>query len=66
MVAYQQGDPNVPEGKTTFEVDLRRPVPEDTPMLEGEPRPFVLPQVYEARYAEFPGAYQARYVSTCW
>lgn len=61
VVTKITGDPNVPEGKTTFEVDLRRPVPEDTPVLEGEPRPFVLPQVYEARYAEFPRAYQARY-----
>ena len=61
--AYQQGDPNVPKGQVTFEVDLRRPVTEDTPIPEGELRQFELPQVYEARYTDFPRAYQARWLS---
>ena len=46
--------------QVTFEVDLRRPVIEDTPIPEGELRQFELPQVYEARYTNFPRGYQAR------
>lgn len=55
------GDPNVPGGEVTFEVDLTRPVIEDTPAAEGQLREFNLPQTYEARYTDFPRFYKARY-----
>ncbi|XP_068696805.1 F-box only protein 31-like [Montipora foliosa] len=55
------GDPNVPEGKLTFEVDLRRPVIEELPVSEGQQRPFELPNVIEARFTDFPPFYQAKY-----
>lgn len=61
--ANPQGDPNVPGGQVTFEVDLNRPTTEDMPTPEGEPRQFELPQVYEARYTNFPRVYLARYAS---
>ena len=62
-----QGDPNVPGGEVTFEVDLTRPVIEDTPAAEGQLREFNLPQTYEARYTDFPRFYKARYcvLQTC-
>ncbi|KAJ7337040.1 F-box only protein 31 [Desmophyllum pertusum] len=51
------GDPNVPGGQVTFDVDLRRPVTDDVQPPQGEPgqchvREFTLPSAYEARYTK--------------
>ncbi|KAL9975644.1 hypothetical protein ACROYT_G012827 [Oculina patagonica] len=63
------GDPNVPGGQVTFEVDLRRPVIDDPQPEPGQEqqlgqchsREFNLPPSYEARYTNFPNVYLARY-----
>lgn len=61
------GDPNVPGGQITFDVDLRRPITDE---LEPEQeqnlgvcrdREFTLPSAYEARYTNFPNVCLARY-----
>lgn len=62
LLSYQQGDPNVPEGKLTFEVDLTRPLSEDNPEPEKGQRSFLLSNVIEARFKDFPPTYRARYV----
>ena len=66
---HLQGDPNVPGGQVTFEVDLRRPVTDDPQPEPGQEhnlgqcsvREFDLPPSYEARYTNFPNTYVARY-----
>lgn len=59
------GDPNVPAGEVTFDVDLSRPVTDDAqPPAEAgncQARELHLPQAYEARYRNFPPTYRARY-----
>lgn len=59
------GDPNVPAGEVTFDVDLSRPVTDDAqPPAEAgscQAREFHLPQAYEARYRDYPPTYLARY-----
>ncbi|XP_073234073.1 F-box only protein 31-like isoform X2 [Porites lutea] len=57
------GDPNVPGGEVTFEVDLTKPLPDEAAADSGEPKRFSLPQGYEARYTDFPSHYKARFHS---
>lgn len=56
------GDPNVPEGKLTFEVDLTRPLSEDNSEPGEGKRSFMLSNAIEARFKDFPPTYRARYV----
>ena len=65
---HLQGDPNVPGGQITFDVDLRRPITDELEPSEQEQnlgvchaREFVLPSAYEARYTNFPNVCLARY-----
>ncbi|XP_067055590.1 F-box only protein 31-like [Acropora muricata] len=55
------GDPNVPEGKLTFEVDLTRPLSEDNPGPGEGKMSFMLSNAIEARFKDFPPTYRARY-----
>ncbi|KAM7445382.1 F-box only protein 31 [Porites harrisoni] len=57
------GDPNVPGGEVTFDVDLTKPLPDEAAANSGEPKTFSLPQGYEARYTDFPSHYKARFHS---
>ena len=61
-LSYRQGDPNVPEGKLTFEVDLTRPLSEDNSEPGEGKRSFMLSNAIEARFKDFPPTYRARYV----
>lgn len=63
-----QGDPNVPGGQITFDVDLRRPITDELEPSEQEQnlgvchsQEFALPSAYEARYTNFPNVCLARY-----
>ena len=65
---HLQGDPNVPGGQITFDVDLRRPITDELEPSEQEKnlgvchaREFTLPSAYEARYTNFPNVCLARY-----
>ncbi|XP_015751669.1 PREDICTED: F-box only protein 31-like [Acropora digitifera] len=55
------GDPNVPEGKLTFEVDLTRPLSEDNQEPGEGKMSFMLSNAIEARFKDFPPTYRARY-----
>nr|XP_058969121.1 F-box only protein 31-like [Pocillopora verrucosa] len=59
------GDPNVPAGQVTFDVDLSRPVTDDAQPSaaagSGKAQEFQIPPAYEARYTDYPHTYLARY-----
>lgn len=62
------GDPNVPGGQITFDVDLRQPVTDELEPAKQEQnsgacgdREFSLPSACEARYTNFPNVCRARY-----
>lgn len=62
------GDPNVPGGQITFDVDLMRPITDELEPSEQEQilgvcraEEFTLPPAYEARYTNFPNVCLARY-----
>ena len=69
LFTYPQGDPNVPAGQVTFDVDLSRPVTDDAQPSaaagSGKAQEFQIPPAYEARYTNYPHTYLARSVFIC-
>lgn len=69
LFTYPQGDPNVPAGQVTFDVDLSRPVTDDAQPSaaagSGQAQEFQIPPAYEARYTDYPHTYLARSVFIC-
>lgn len=72
LFTYPQGDPNVPAGQVTFDVDLSRPVTDDAQPSAAagsgkaeKEKKLQIPPAYEARYTNYPRTYLARSVFIC-